>query len=103
MPLGLKNTEATYHRLINRMFAGLKGKNMEAYIDDMVIKSKKFRDHIKDADEEFEIFRKFRMKLNPLKCAFGVSFEQFLGHMVSKRGIEPSTTQMKTLSDIEEP
>ena len=69
----------------------------------MVIKSRKAQDHIRDASEVFEVFQKFRMKLNPLKCAFGVSSRQFLGHIVSKRGIEPSPTQVKTLSQIQEP
>ena len=84
------------------MFTGLLGKKVEVYIDDMVIKSKKSRDHIRDADEVFEIFQTFKMKLNPLKCAFGVSFGQFLGHVVRKHGIEPSLTQMRTLLEIEE-
>ena len=78
------------------------GKKVEAYIDDMVIKSKKSKDHVKDMEEIFEIFQKFWMKLNPLKCAFGVSSEQFLGNVVSKRGIEPNPTQVKSLLEIEE-
>ena len=58
---------------------------------------------MRDVDEVFEIFRKFQMKLNPLKCAFGVSYNQFLGHVVSRHMIEPSPTQVKILSQIEEP
>ena len=85
------------------MFCKHIGKKVEAYIDDMVIKSKKSEDHVSDMEEIFEIFRKFRMKLNPLKCAFGVSSGQFLGHVVSKRGIEPNPTQVKSLSVIQEP
>ena len=85
------------------MFSKLIGKKVEAYIDDMVIKSKKSEDHVSDMEEIFGIFRKFRMKLNPLKCAFGVSSGQFLGHVVSKRGIEPNPTQVKSLSAIQEP
>ena len=103
MPFGLKNAGATYQRLINKMFSKHIGKKVEAYIDDMVIKSKKSEDHVSDMEEIFEIFRKFRMKLNPLKCAFGVSSGQFLGHVVSKRGIEPNPTQVKSLSSIQEP
>ena len=103
MPFGLKNAGATYQRLINKIFSKHIGKKVEAYIDDMVIKSKKSGDHISDIEEIFEIFRKFRMKLNPLKCAFGVSSGQFLGHVVSKRGIEPNPTQVKSLSSIQEP
>ena len=73
MPFRLKNAGATYQRLINKMFFGLMGVTVEAYIDDMVIKIRKVQDHVRDASKVFEIFRQFRMKLNPLKCAFGVS------------------------------
>ena len=92
MPFGLKNAGATYRRLTNRMFSKHIGKKVEAYIDDMVIKSKKLKDHVSDMEEIFGIFRKFRMKLNPLKCTFGVSSRQLLGHIISKRGIEPNPT-----------
>ena len=85
MPFKLKNAGATYQQLINRMFAKLLGVKVEAYIDDMVIKSKKSKSHIEDVEEVFEVFWRFRMKVNPLKCAFVVSSGQFLGHVVSKR------------------
>ena len=102
MPFGLKNARATYQILINKMFLRLMGVTVEAYIDDTVIKSRKAQDHIRDANKVFEIFRQFRMKLNPMKCAFRVSSGQVLWHIVSKWGIEPSPTQVKTLSQIEE-
>ena len=76
---------------------------MEVYIDDMVIKSRKSKDHVKDMEEIFKVFRRFWMKLNLLKYTFGVSSGQFLGCIVSKRGIEPNPTQVKVLSKIEEP
>ena len=85
------------------MFSKHIGRKVEAYIDDMVIKSKKSKDRVKDMEEIFEVFWRFRMKLNLLKCAFGVSSGQFLGHVVNKRGIEPNPTQVKILSEIEEP
>ena len=66
------------------MFLKLMGVMVEAYIDDIVIKSQRVQDHIRDASEVFEIFRQFRMKLNPMKCTFEVSSGQFLGHIVSK-------------------
>ena len=76
MPFGLKNDRVTYQRLISKMFLGLMGVTVKAYIDDLVIKSRT-QDHILDANEVFKIFRKFRMKLNPLKCAFRVSRGNF--------------------------
>lgn len=84
IPFGLKNARATYQRLINKMFFELIGMMVEAYIEDMVIKSKKANDHIEDVAKVFEVFRRFRMKLNPLKCAFRVSLGQILGHIMSK-------------------
>ena len=102
MPFELKNAGATYQRLISKMFFRLMGVTVEAYIDVMVIKSWRAQDHIRDVSKVFKIFKKFRMKLNPLKCAFGVSSGKFLGHIVSIRGIEPSSTQVKTFLQIEE-
>ena len=84
MSFGLKNAGATHQRPIDKLFSKLIGSKVEAYINDMVSKSKKVQDHIEDANEVFKIFQKFEMKLNPLKCIFRVSFGQFLGHVVSK-------------------
>nr|XP_009791685.1 PREDICTED: uncharacterized protein K02A2.6-like [Nicotiana sylvestris] len=72
MPFGLKNTGATYQRLVTKMFKEQLGKTMEAYIDDMLVKSTKKEDHISHLKEAFEILRKYRMKLNPEKCAFEI-------------------------------
>ena len=83
MPFGLKNARATYQRLINRMFHDQIGKNVEVYIDNMLVKSKEEGDHLKDLEETFKTLRRFQMKLNPSKCAFGVSSSKFLGFMVS--------------------
>ena len=90
MPFGLTNAGATYQRLVNKMFWDQLGKTMEVYIDDMVVKSKQKMDHIAHLSETFAILRHYGMRLNPSKCAFGVSSGQFLGHIVSKRGIEPN-------------
>uniref|UniRef100_A0A2N9EI37 Reverse transcriptase domain-containing protein n=1 Tax=Fagus sylvatica TaxID=28930 RepID=A0A2N9EI37_FAGSY len=88
MPFGLKNAGATYQRLMNRMFHDQIGKNVEVYIDDMLVKSKEEGDHLKNLEETFKTLRRYQMKLNPSKCAFGVSSSKFLGFMVSQRGIE---------------
>ena len=88
MPFGLKNAEATYQRLVTKMFRSLLGKTMEVYIDDMLVKSKERPDHTTHLQETFDILRAYDMKLNPLKCDFGVSAGRFLGFMVTQRGIE---------------
>ena len=83
MPFGLKNAGATYQRLVNKMFSKQIGRNMEVYVDDMLVKSKEELTHLDDLKETFATLRQYRMKLNPSKCAFGVTFGKFLGFMVS--------------------
>ncbi|XP_062100745.1 uncharacterized protein LOC133806667 [Humulus lupulus] len=103
MPFGLKNAGATYQRLMHKLFSSLLGRNMEVYIDDMVIKSKQSSSHINDLTECFDILDTHKMKLNPSKCVFGVSSGQFLGYVVSQRGIEANPTQIASLSEVKEP
>ncbi|XP_062176102.1 uncharacterized protein LOC133881163 [Alnus glutinosa] len=73
MPFGLKNVEATYQRLVNKMFQSQIGRNVEVYMDYMLVKSIQATKHIEDLRETFQTLRKHKMKLNPMKCAFGVS------------------------------
>ena len=83
MPFDLKNAGATYQRLVTKIFRSLLGNTMEAYINDMLMKSKEFFDHTMHLQETFELLRGYDMKLNPLKCAFRVSSGKFLGFMVT--------------------
>ena len=83
MPFGLKNVGATYQRLVNRMFQKQIGASMEVYIDDMLVKSTTVELHIAHLVETFLILKEYNMKLNPAKCAFGVSAEKFLGFIVN--------------------
>ena len=84
MPFGLKNARAIYQRLVNRMFSRQIGRNMEVYVDDMLIKSKEENTHLDDLKKTFVTLRQYQMKLNPSKCAFGVSLGKFLEFMVSQ-------------------
>ncbi|XP_022853744.1 uncharacterized protein LOC111375176 [Olea europaea var. sylvestris] len=88
MPFGLKNTGVTYQRLVNSMFSQQIEKTMEVYVDDMLVKSIKAKDHRQHLTEMFDILRKYGMKLNQRKCAFGVSSRRFLGYIVNNRGIK---------------
>ena len=97
MPFGLKNAKATYQRLVTKMFRPLLGKTMEVYIDDMLVKFKDYLDHATHLLEAFELLRAYDMKLNPSKCAFGVSTGRFLGFMVTQRGIEADPAQLKAI------
>ena len=83
MSFGLKNTSATYQRLINKMFANQVERNVQVYIDDMLVNSRREEDHLKDLEEIFSTLRSYNMKLNLSKCAFEVTAGKFLGFMVS--------------------
>ena len=100
MPFGLKNAGATYQRLVNRMFQKQIGATMEVYIDDMLVKDDL---HIAHLSEVFQILRNYNMKLNPAKCAFGVSAGKFLGFIVNHRGIEANPDKIKTVLDMLSP
>ena len=88
MPFDLKNVGATYQRLVNHMFHPQIWQNVEVYIDDMLVKSQDEGKHLDNLQETFVTLRQYNMRLNPSKCAFGVSSGKFLGFMVSHRGIE---------------
>ena len=88
MPFGLKNTGSTYQRMMTRMFKLQLGKNIEIYIDDIVVKSKMISEHVGDLRAIFEILRKYKLRLNASKCSFGVGSGKFLGYMVTHRRIE---------------
>ncbi|KAK4397959.1 Transposon Ty3-G Gag-Pol polyprotein [Sesamum angolense] len=102
-PFGLKNIGATYQRLVNHMFQNQIGRNMEVYIDDMLVKSAKEQDHIEDLKECFQILTTFGMKLNPAKCTFGVRGRKLLGYMISKRGIEVNPEKINAIMDMSPP
>ncbi|KAL5563267.1 hypothetical protein UlMin_033014 [Ulmus minor] len=76
---------------------------MEVYVDDMLVKSLKTEEHIQNLRETFEILRRYKMKLNPSKCAFGVSLGKFLRFMVNHRGIEANPAKIQALLDMEPP
>ena len=103
MPFGLKNAGATYQRLVNRMFQKQIGTSMEVYIDDMLVKSTTAKLHIAHLEKAFQILKEYNMKLNPAKCASGVSAEKFLGFIVNKRGIETNPDKIKVVLDMPPP
>ncbi|GKD71841.1 reverse transcriptase domain-containing protein, partial [Tanacetum coccineum] len=100
MPFGLKNAGATYQRLVDKVFSHQIGRNLEAYVDDMVIKSTSEKEMLKDIQETFERFRSINMKLNPKKCSFGVEEGPFLGHLITKQGIKANPSKVKAVTDL---
>ena len=103
MPFELKNAGATYQRLMNKMFAHQLGRNVQVYVDDMLVKSVRENDHLSDLQETFDTLRSYNMKLNPSKCVFGVTAEKFLGLMVSQRGIEVNPEKVRAIMELKPP
>ncbi|XP_059650003.1 uncharacterized protein LOC132295729 [Cornus florida] len=103
MPFGLKNAGATYQRAMNSIFHDMIGRFMEIYIDDVVVKSSAKRQHLEHLKRAFERMRIHKLKMNPLKCAFGVSAGNFLGFLVHKRGIEVDQNKVKAIINARAP
>ena len=103
MPFGLKNAGSTYQRMMTMVFESLLGKNIEVYIDDMVVKRKMVSKHLGDLRAIFEVLRNYKLRLNASKCSFGVGSSKFLGYMVTHRGIEVSLDQIKAINNLRSP
>ena len=87
--------------MMTRMFEPQLGKNIEVYIDDMVVKSKVESEHINDLGNIFEILRKHKLRLNAAKCYFGIGSGKFLGDMVTHNGIEVDLDQIRAINDMQ--
>jgi hypothetical protein len=103
MPFGLKNAGATYQRLMDRVFSEQIGKNLEVYIDDMVVKTTEASEHDQDLSDILASVRKYNMRLNPSKCSFGVQSGKFLGFMLTNRGIEANPDKCQAIIDMRSP
>ena len=103
MPFRLKNAGATYQRLMNKMFMHQIGRNVQVYVDDMLVKSLRKDNHLDNLRETFDTLRSYNMKLNPNKCAFGVMAGKFLGFMASQRGIEVNLEKIRAIMELEPP
>jgi hypothetical protein len=97
MAFGLKNVGATYQKCIHIILEPQIERNVETYIDDVVVKSKKHRYLLDDLKEAFNNLRKYKMMLNPKKCVFGVSLGKLLGYMVSSRGIDANPKKVEAI------
>ncbi|KAI3825920.1 hypothetical protein L1987_07661 [Smallanthus sonchifolius] len=103
MPFGLNNAGATYQRFMDQTFAKQIGKNLEVYVDDLVIKSTTEEGMIKDVEKTFKTLRRAGMKLNPKKCSFGVAEGKFLGVMVTREGIRPNPENVEAIAKMPSP
>ena len=89
--------------MVTKMFEPQLGKNIEVYIDDMVVKSKVVSEHVGDLENIFKIMRKHKLHLNASKWSFGVGSGKFLGYMVTHRGIEVNLDQFKAINNLQPP
>jgi hypothetical protein len=97
MPFGLRSAGATFQRLMHIMLGPQMGRNAEAYLDDIVVKSREAGSLIADLKETFANLRKVNLKLNPEKCIFGVPSGKLLGFLVLHRGIEANPEKIKAI------
>jgi hypothetical protein len=103
MMFGLKNGGATYQKCVHTVLEGQIGRNIKAYINDIVVKLEKHGDLLDDLKETFDNMRKFKMMLNPKKCIFGVSSGKLLGYMVSSRGIDANSKKVEVIEKLHPP
>ena len=86
MPFGLKNAGTTYQRLMDRVLAPMIGWNVQAYVDDMVVTSQVKDQHVVDLEKLFTTIARYKLKLNPENCVFGVEAGKFLGFLLTELG-----------------
>ncbi|GAA0148075.1 hypothetical protein LIER_07615 [Lithospermum erythrorhizon] len=98
MPFGLKNVGATYQRAMQKVLDDMLHKNIECYVDDL-----KKTDYPQDLRTVFERLRLYQLKMNPLKCAFGVASGKFMGFMVRRHGIEIEQVKIDAITTLPEP
>ena len=103
MPFGLKNAGATYQRAATTLFHDMMHRDIEVYMDDMIVKSRDKANHVAALQRFFERIRQFKLRLNPKKCTFGVTSGKLLGHIVSEHGIEVDPKNIRAILDMPAP
>ncbi|XP_019431067.1 PREDICTED: uncharacterized protein LOC109338316, partial [Lupinus angustifolius] len=100
MPFGLRNAMATYQRAMVALFHDMMHKEVEVYVDDIICKSKTEGEHVGNLQKLFKRLRDYNLKLNPVKCSFGVKSGRVLGFIVSQRGIEVDPEKVKAITEM---
>ena len=103
MPFGLKNAGAIYQRLMNYVLQDHIRKNVEVYMDDIIVKSQGEDQHAKYLEQILDTLDRYKIKLNPDKCVFRVEAEKFLGFMISHRGIEANSEKIEAILNMKAP
>jgi len=100
MSFGLKNARVTYQRAMMALFHDMMHKEIEVYVDDMIAKSRMEEEHLVNLWKLFERLHKYKLRLNPAKCMFGVKSGKLLGFVLSQRGIEVDLDKMKEILEM---
>ena len=103
MPFRLKNAGATYQRAMTAIFHDMMHQELEDYVDDIIVKSRRREEHFCMLKRVFERCRAFKLRMNPLKCIFGVSSRKFLGFLVHSRGIDVDSAKATTIATMRPP
>jgi len=103
MPFGLKNARATYQRLMDKIFKQLIGRNVEIYVDDMIVKSSSCDQHVEDLHQVFQALKAVGIRLNPNKCVFRVEGGKFLRFILTSRGIEANPDKCQAIMEMQSP
>jgi hypothetical protein len=103
MTFGLKNASATYQRAMDLIFHDLLGIILEIYIDDVIVKSDSMDSHLADLSLALERMHRYRLKINPLKCVFGVSAGKFLRLVIHEHGIEIDPKKIECINKVQLP
>jgi hypothetical protein len=103
MTFGLKNDDATYQRAMNLIFHDLVGIILEIYVDDVIVKSDSMNNYLADLRLALKRMRRYELKINPIKCAFGVSSDKFLGFIIHEHGIEIDLIKIESINKVQPP
>jgi hypothetical protein len=103
MPEGLKNADPTFTRMTGAVFKPQIGRNIQAYVNDLIVKSSNRASHVSDLAETLANMRRAGLKLNPEKCVFGVTKEKILGCLISAKMVEANPDKIREIREMEEP
>jgi len=103
MSFGLKNVGATYQRAMLTLFHDMMHKEIKVYVDDMIAKSKSEEEYLINLKKLFERLRKYKLKLNPAKCTFGVKSGKLLGFIVCQKGVEVDSDKIRAILEMPHP
>ena len=103
MPFRLKNVGTTYQRAVTTLFHDMMHKEVEVFVDDMMVKSEIREGHFETLDKFLARLEKYNLRLNPKKCIFRVTSGKLLGHIVSESGIEVDPDKIKAIKEMPVP